>query len=131
MHDYLHMQLYARRRFFSPPKRTSQYYDKVIAEVRAETQVPCATYTASFESTTTSCIVSSGILVAVRLSGTCHDKCVLFASEIDDCYVCSRPICNNSIGLAFLQGNSKLAHCCTCLIGAIFRAVGSWSIPLC
>lgn len=41
--DRLHMQLYARRRYFSPPKKTSQYYDMVTAEVRAETQVPRVT----------------------------------------------------------------------------------------
>lgn len=64
MPDYLHMQLYARRRFFSPPKRTSQYYDKVIAEVRAETQVPSATYTASSGLTSMHCIVSSEKVVA-------------------------------------------------------------------
>ncbi|KAL3138810.1 hypothetical protein ABBQ32_005650 [Trebouxia sp. C0010 RCD-2024] len=31
-------ELYVRRRFFAPPKRTSQYYDLVTSEVRAESQ---------------------------------------------------------------------------------------------
>lgn len=31
-------ELYVRRRFFYPPKKTSQYYEKVMLEVRAEAQ---------------------------------------------------------------------------------------------
>lgn len=45
MSGFCFMQLYVRRRFFAPPKRTSQYYDLVTSEVRAESQVlvPCNT----------------------------------------------------------------------------------------
>lgn len=32
-------ELYVRRRFFYPPKKTSQYYEKVMLKVRAEAQV--------------------------------------------------------------------------------------------
>ena len=33
------MQLYVRRCFLFPPKRTSEYYESVVSEVRAESQV--------------------------------------------------------------------------------------------
>ena len=35
------VQLYARRRHFYPPLRLKQYYDDVVTDVRAESQVCC------------------------------------------------------------------------------------------